>query len=756
MATHIDFKGQSTQYIYQDTQDQGGRLAEEWRFTGTIDSTPDEKTVYAYDNFGRQFQTAEFTLVNNVLTQTRLETTAFDPITSNISSITTPEGTINYAYDPTSGRKVRTWTAHTDTLLTYDKLGRVISTVALKLNDVVYGTFTGIDPLSGNPTFADNASNATPSPTTSNVYDLSGNIQAMTLANGLVTTHGFDSQNRLTSTTTKNGATTVFGQTLILRKDGMRTQATETRAGTTDTTTFSWQYDANGRLTREVREINNASFGAYTDYTHTFGFDLAGNRITKKNEVPYGGSETTTSMYNARNQLTTETSDYYGDTAAFTYDANGTTIAQTDANGAIKRFVADLRNRLIGLDANGDGDRTDVGDATFEYDYAGVRVKKSSVGGPTVSYLQDKFNSTGYSQVLEELSGNALVRSYMIGLDVIAQADGSLVRSFIYDAGGSVRGLVDGTGQPVTTEIYDYDAFGNRIDQQNPVQTISQLLYRGELFDTTLGQYMLRARYYNPTIGRFSSQDPTIFGAGNTRDGNLYPYGAGNPVMFNDPSGLMALSITDVQLATGVMMLLVATAITSTVLSSPGAVSAIGQSIRDANERIDQFIDWIGASASGAVSEVGIMMMLGGAAIQTAINAAKNAAIAARRLVRNAPIRLFPVFRRYGPAVYTHISTAQLANPVWMVLIYNGPNSPVTNANRNAATGTLAPAGIVGGVTMEWDEYPFASTAQGGAGASVVQVPQVQNRVQGGLLSAFYRIGLRGKAISFLVVPIPL
>jgi RHS repeat-associated protein len=33
-------------------------------------------------------------------------------------------------------------------------------------------------------------------------------------------------------------------------------------------------------------------------------------------------------------------------------------------------------------------------------------------------------------------------------------------------------------------------------------------LYRGEQYDSDLGLYYLRARYYNPMTGRFMSRDP--------------------------------------------------------------------------------------------------------------------------------------------------------------------------------------------------------------------------------------------------------
>ncbi|HET7047735.1 MAG TPA: NucA/NucB deoxyribonuclease domain-containing protein [Solirubrobacteraceae bacterium] len=40
---------------------------------------------------------------------------------------------------------------------------------------------------------------------------------------------------------------------------------------------------------------------------------------------------------------------------------------------------------------------------------------------------------------------------------------------------------------------------------------------------------------------------------------------------------------------------------------------------------------------------------------------------------------------------------------------------------------------------MSLDEYPFASTEQGGAGAFVRPVPEAEQHYQGGTLSSFYR-----------------
>lgn len=77
---------------------------------------------------------------------------------------------------------------------------------------------------------------------------------------------------------------------------------------------------------------------------------------------------------------------------------------------------------------------------------------------------------------------------------------------------------------------YAYDAFGNLLGQEEAFP--NRILYAGQLYDQKTDQYYLRARYYNPTIGRFSQED-TYWGDGL----NLYAYCANNPVRYFDPSG---------------------------------------------------------------------------------------------------------------------------------------------------------------------------------------------------------------------------
>ncbi len=52
---------------------------------------------------------------------------------------------------------------------------------------------------------------------------------------------------------------------------------------------------------------------------------------------------------------------------------------------------------------------------------------------------------------------------------------------------------------------YRYDTFGNLIEKKATIE--NRILYTGQQYDQETGQCYLRARYYNPVVGRFLQED---------------------------------------------------------------------------------------------------------------------------------------------------------------------------------------------------------------------------------------------------------
>jgi RHS repeat-associated protein len=212
-----------------------------------------------------------------------------------------------------------------------------------------------------------------------------------------------------------------------------------------------------------------------------------------------------------------------------TVRANGSVLASGG-----KSFTYDAENHLTSMSTTG----TTV---SIVYDAFGNRVSKT-VNGVTTKYLvEDDVNPTGYPQVLDELTGGVVTRTYTYGLQRISEdqvVNSAWTPSFYgYDGGGSVRNLTNTAG--AITDTYDYDAFGNKINSTGT--TPNNYLYRGEQYDPDLSLYYLRARYYNPATGRFLSRDPKDGYINVPKTLHKYLYADGDPVNMKDPTGKGAL-----------------------------------------------------------------------------------------------------------------------------------------------------------------------------------------------------------------------
>jgi RHS repeat-associated protein len=412
--------------------------------------------------------------------------------------------------------------------------------------------------------------------TENSVYDLNGNLVSHTSRRGQVTSFTYDPLNRLKFVgynTTVNGGITSYESTKSYTYDaGNRVTQVADSAGGTITESYdnldqltaetsplgsiSYGYDAAGRRTTmtvagqpqvsyaydnadRLRQINQGVSAAQFEY------DDANRRST----VTLSNGVNVSYTHDNNSRVTTITYKFNGNTLGdltYVYDSLGHrtqvggSFAQTGLSAPIASATYDAANELttwnglnISYDLNGnmlsDGANSftwnarnqlaTVNAVSVQYDALGRRTKNPQ----GKSFLFDAVNT------VQELSGvSATANLVEAGVDEIFTRSDSSGLTYLPDALGSTIGLVNTSGNIVTS--YTYDPFGGTTSAGASSVNIFQ--YTGRENDGN-GLYYYRARYYSPLLQRFISQDPITFNGGV----NLYAYTGNAPTDFIDAAG---------------------------------------------------------------------------------------------------------------------------------------------------------------------------------------------------------------------------
>jgi len=202
----------------------------------------------------------------------------------------------------------------------------------------------------------------------------------------------------------------------------------------------------------------------------------------------------------------------------FTYDLNGNTTSRTLGQGSTT-YTYDALDRLVGVSP---------GNLTYSYDGEGLRVRKSN-GATGVDYVWSG------DDVINEyhLDGTPKV-SYWYANGLAAVEENGQYRYVVRDRLGSTIMLFDEQGNQL--EMYPYDDFGQDFTPQHP--TYNPHTYTGQHWDTDNHLYYLRARWYDPTTGRFVTRDPVKGDVERPHSLNPYAYCENDPLNQTDSSGM--------------------------------------------------------------------------------------------------------------------------------------------------------------------------------------------------------------------------
>ncbi|WP_241269270.1 RHS repeat-associated core domain-containing protein [Streptomyces chrestomyceticus] len=444
------------------------------------------RTTYTYDGRDR---------ITEVTGPTTKVTYRYDG-DGNLRERTDATGTVTYQFDALSRETVRTLQDKSQTVLAYDAAGNVET-----YTDPAGKTVYTWDKANRLDTLTDPTGR-----TTRYDYDNNGFRTKTTYPGGIIQKVTPDKSSRpehITATSPK-GTLTDLTYTYRYGTDN-KTDGSKIRTLTnkTDGTHTAYTYDSAGRTSYTNETKNGTSTGAWQ-----YCYDQAGNLTSLGAAHTCPGS--TTFTVNEASQITARSAH----PKPWTYDGAGNETnaeaTRTDERWTDFSQLASITTGGTTHDAaygsTDNSERTRLGDTVFHNGPLGLAGQ--TTGGTDTGFVREPRGTLN--------SMNRGGKSYY----------------YLTDALGSVVGLADETGAKVNS--YGYSPRGVA-RAANSEQVPQPYRFAGGYQDST-GLYHLGARYYDPSVGRFTQPDPS------GQEKNPYLYAEGDPVNRIDQRGLLSLN----------------------------------------------------------------------------------------------------------------------------------------------------------------------------------------------------------------------
>ena len=404
-------------------------------------------------------------------------------------------------------------------------------------------------------------------------YDAKGNMTTVSdsLNNSKVMArYTYDSNDNLSSVTYGNGTSTSY----TYNKGNMIEKVINNNADNTQMSIYSYDYYLDGNVSKQNRNGVNCyydydEFSRITDEDYgneeiDYYYDAAGNR-TMKTICDDNGDTEVDYAYDLNNRLLEESNHSYAnnktDVTKYVYDNNGNQIKKIgyttkDVNGSPSQDLVsenELNNTYEMYKYNEFNEMTSFEsnkEAVWYYAYLpnGLRYRKH----------KNNYNNSDWfvwdrnGNIIAEMNGEGNLTSKYVRGNKLISKDGN--EYFGYDGHGSVVNISNESGKSIKS--YDYDAFG--VELNKDANDTNLFRYCGEQYDNETDSIYLRARYYNPSLGRFTTEDTywnssnRIYGDKEYKEGeikypdykaiiqseNLYIYCINNPTCYLDITGL--------------------------------------------------------------------------------------------------------------------------------------------------------------------------------------------------------------------------
>ena len=347
-------------------------------------------------------------------------------------------------------------------------------------------------------------------------YDLNSNVTRIDYPNNNKLYKTYDNLNRLKTVT--------WNTTLLATYNYVGSRLDNMVYGNTVKTAMG--YDNAGRPNSLDIKTNNGT--GSTIFASAYTMDNLGNHLSENEThpfptVPIPAVNTQTTTVGNNNRIISVSNTNGAVTQNHVYDGDGN-VTQKNIFGS--SLSHDLQDNLTNYTGNGLT-------MTAIYDPLGNR-RSVTRNNTETRYVLDI--NGGIANIMAETNASNVVQNYYIhGLGLVARikSDGTM-HYYHADFRGSTIAMTN-SSQTITHK-YQYDEFGNQINSQeadpNPFRYVGAY---GIMYETPDLTYM-RARYYDPTTGRFNSEDP-IWST------NLYPYAGNNGMMNVDITGESNLNV---------------------------------------------------------------------------------------------------------------------------------------------------------------------------------------------------------------------